>query len=207
MGVYELLAGRSALLELPAGEDIEELGPGAALRRSWQALSGELRVRAVPAGRELLKLSVHLRNRSAWAGTERPQALARAFLSAHIVARAHEAEFISLIDPPPELAPAAASCHSDGLWPVLVGEPGRRDTLLGAPIILGDHPSVAPESPGDLFDGGEIDALLIHSLQGLTEAEREEIRATDPRVRELLDRSLGLPAERMRSLYGAVRSP
>ncbi|HWC25576.1 MAG TPA: hypothetical protein VG474_03235, partial [Solirubrobacteraceae bacterium] len=67
------------------------------------------------------------------------------------------------------------------------------------------HPSVAPESPGDLFDGGEIDALLIHSIRALTDAEREEMRATDPRVREILDRSMGLAPEQMLDLYGAVR--
>jgi hydrogenase maturation protease len=77
--------------------------------------------------------------------------------------------------------------------------------MLGSPIILSDHPRVAPESPGDLFDGGEIDALLIHSIRALTEAEREEMSATDERARTILDRSLALSPEQMLRLYGAVR--
>jgi hydrogenase maturation protease len=205
LGVDELIEGCTAPFELPAGSEVAEVGPEAALRRSWQALSGELSIRAVIAGPGVLKLAVSVRNDSPWTGTERGEALARAFLSAHLVAHVHDGGFVSLTDPPETRRSEVAGCRSDGLWPVLVGAPGQRDTLLAAPMILGDYPSVAPESPGDLFDGGEIDSLLIHSLQALTDAERDEIRATDPRVRELLDRSLGLPPERMLSLYGAVR--
>ena len=32
--------------------------------------------------------------------------------------------------------------------------------ILASPIILYDHPTVAPESPGDLFDALEIDEIL-----------------------------------------------
>ncbi|HWF51352.1 MAG TPA: hypothetical protein VG294_12005 [Solirubrobacteraceae bacterium] len=134
-------------------------------------------------------------------------ALRRTFLSTHFVARDRGAQFISQTDPPPSLTVAAAACRNDGVWPVLVGGPGSRETLLGSPIILGDYPSVAPESPGDLFDGGEIDALLIHSIRGLTNADQEEMRATDPRAREILERSLALEPEQMLRLYGAVREP
>ena len=44
---------------------------------------------------------------------------------------------------------------------------GRRAgdaTLLSSPIILEDYPRIAPESPGDLFDGGEIDQLLVLNI-------------------------------------------
>ncbi len=47
--------------------------------------------------------------------------------------------------------------------------------------------------------------MLIHSLRSLSDAKQEEIRASDPRTRELLDRSLGLEPEKMLTLYGAVR--
>ena len=65
---------------------------------------------------------------------------------------------------------------------MLVGEPGERDTLLSSPIILEDHPRIAPESPGDLFDGGEIDQLLVLNILGLTDEEKAEMRASDPRA-------------------------
>lgn len=203
----EMRAGRTVPVRVPAGDDVEELGDGAALLRSWEPLEGALEVAAVPLRDGLLRLSARFVNRSPWPGLERPAALRRSFLSAHLVARARDAAFVSQTDPPEDLGAAARACRNDGVWPVLVGADGRRDMLLGAPIILSDYPSVAPESPGDLFDGGEIDALLIHSIRALTDAEREEMRATDPRVREILDRSLALTPEQMSKLYGAVREP
>ena len=109
---------------------------------------------------------------------------------------------MSLTDPPERLRDAAASCRNEGLWPVLVGEPGERGTVLASPIILEDHPRIAPESPGDLFDGGEIDQLLILNILQLTDEEKAEARATDPRVREILDRSEALSPQELMRLHG-----
>ena len=62
--------------------------------------------------------------------------------------------------------------------------------MLGAAIVLPDHPQIAPESRGDLFDGTEIEeALLLHVL-ALSDGEREEIAEQDPAVREMLERAL-----------------
>ena len=36
--------------------------------------------------------------------------------------------------------------------------------MLAAPIILEDYPRVAPESPGDMFDGGEIDHIELFDV-------------------------------------------
>ncbi len=94
-----------------------------------------------------------------------------------------------------------------GTWPVLVGEEGERHTLLSSPIVLPDYPQVAPESPGDLFDGGEIDELLILNVLALSDAEREEVRASDARARELLDRCEALAPEQLLRLHGTFRDP
>ena len=48
--------------------------------------------------------------------------------------------------------------------------------MLSAPIILYDYPQIAPESPGDLFDGPEIDEILALRILTLTDAEKEEVR-------------------------------
>ncbi|HZU39475.1 MAG TPA: hypothetical protein VE992_00405 [Solirubrobacteraceae bacterium] len=205
LGVEELCAGRRMAIEVPEGRAVEAVARDVELVRSWHALEGELELSATALGADLLRVRAHLRNVSGWAGHERSEALARAFLSAHFIARARGGAFVSATDPPAPLAAAAGACHNAGVWPVLVGDPGGRELVLGSPIILSDHPSVAPESPGDLFDGGEIDALLIHSIRALTDAEREEIRATDPRAREILERSLAVSPEQMLALYGAVR--
>ena len=72
--------------------------------------------------------------------------------------------FVSLTDPPPGLRAEAEACVNAGVWPVLVGEAGDRSTMLSSPIILPDHPQIAPESPGDLFDAGEIDQMLVLNI-------------------------------------------
>jgi hypothetical protein len=84
----------------------------------------------------------------------------------------------------------------------LVGEPGARDTVLSSPIILEDHPRIAPESPGDLFDGGEIDGLLALNILALTDEDKAEMRATDPRAREILERTEALTQDQLLRLSG-----
>jgi hypothetical protein len=112
---------------------------------------------------------------------------------------------VSATDPPARLAEAAGACRHEGLWPVLVGAPGSTDTMLAAPIILEDHPRIAPESPGDLFDGGEIDQMLTLNILSLTDEERAEMRDSDPRAREILDRTEALTEEEIMRLNGAIR--
>ena len=87
-----------------------------------------------------------------------------------------DGEFVSLLEPPPEFQEAAAACSNVGTWPVLAGEPGQRDTVLSSPIILYDYPQIAPESPGDLFDGTEIDEILSLRILTLTDEEKSAMR-------------------------------
>jgi hypothetical protein len=74
--------------------------------------------------------------------------------------------------------------------------------MLCSPIILEDHPQIAPESPGDLYDGGEIDGLLTLSIMSLTDEEKAEIRAGDPRGRAILERTESLTREQLMRLHG-----
>ena len=127
------------------------------------------------------------------------------FAGTHAILRTPVGGFVSLTDPPDRLRDAAAACANEGLWPVLVGEPGSRDTLLASPIILEDHPRIAPESPGDLFDGGEIDGLLTLNILSLTDEEKAEMRDSDPRTREILERTENLSQEELMRLHGAIR--
>lgn len=78
--------------------------------------------------------------------------------------------------------------------------------MLSSPIILPDHPQVAPESPGDLHDAAEIDEILTLRTMLLTDEEKREARATDLRAAEILDRVETMPPEVFRRLHGAVRS-
>ena len=60
---------------------------------------------------------------------------------------------------------------------------------------------------GNLFDGAEIDQLLRLSILALTDEEKAEMRATDPRAREILERTEALTPEELMRLHGTVRDP
>ena len=44
--------------------------------------------------------------------------------------------------------------------------------MLGAAIMLPDHPELAPESLGNLFDNTEIEEALLLHVHALSEDER-----------------------------------
>ena len=126
--------------------------------------------------------------------------------AAHVVLSVREGSFVSAIDPPAELAQLVAGCVQEGLFPVLVGPKGSTDTMLAAPIILYDHPEVAPESTGDLFDATEIEEILSLRIHTLTDREKQEIRTRgDLRTRRLLERVEALDPETYARLHGAFR--
>jgi hypothetical protein len=200
-------APSSTPIAVDAGRKTQELAGGAgALVRTWQGLEGEVRVGAerVDAG-DVWRVSVHIKNTTPFAGGSREEALAQTFCSTHTLLHAGRAEFVSLADPPQHLKAAAAACQNAGTWPVLVGDPGRRTTVLSSPIILEDYPRVAPESPGDLFDGGEIDQLLVLNILALTDEEKAEMAASDPRAREILERTEALTPDQHMALHGTIR--
>ena len=78
--------------------------------------------------------------------------------------------------------------------------------MLSSPIILYDYPQIAPESPGDLFDGTEIDEILSLRILTMTEEEKSEMRRTDLRAREILERTEGLRPEHFMRLHGVLRA-
>jgi hypothetical protein len=193
-------------IAIAAGSECEDLGQGS-LVRTWEELEGVIEVKAAAAAAGVRRVTATVRNLTPFpADGARGDALRRTFCSTHTLLRAEAgAEFISLTDPPPELAGAAAACSNLGTWPVLVGEPGTRETMLSSPIILEDYPRVAPESPGDMFDGGEIDQLLILNILALTDEEKAQMAATDARARAILERVQALTPDQLMALHGAIR--
>jgi hydrogenase maturation protease len=77
--------------------------------------------------------------------------------------------------------------------------------MLSSPIILYDYPEVAAESPGELFDGTEIDEILTLRIMTMTDAEKYEMRHSDERARRILERTESLPQEHLAQLHGALR--
>jgi hypothetical protein len=157
----------------------------------------------------LLRLRIRVEN--AGAGTDpkapRSEALRSSLVATHVVLVAPPSgRFLSLLDPPEWAAEAARACRNVHTFPVLAGERDGDDVVLSAPIILDDHPRIAPESPGDLHDAGEIDEILTLRTLTLTDDEKREARATDARAAAIVDRVDDLPPEIMERLHGAVRS-
>ena len=212
----ELLAAEQTIeFDVPGDEWTEPIhdASGAAQGR---IISRQQPVRAALSARAerldgpygLIKLYVTTTNHTAgWTAADAPRELAllQALISAHLLIGVAGGVFLSLLDPPEWARAAAADCHNEHTWPVLAGAPGERDVLLSAPIILYDHPAIAPESPGHLFDSTEIDELLTLRTLTLTEEERRAARATDPRAAELLERVTDMPPELLERLHGTIR--
>ena len=204
LALGRLGTSQQAPVAIPQGREQEDVS-GGALVRSWHGLEGEVEIAARALGPDLHRLSVEISNTTPFPEGDREAALERTFCSTHTILRADGAQFVSLTDPPSQLRAEAEACSNEGTWPVLVGEPGSRHTLLSSPIILEDHPRIAPESPGDLFDGGEIDGLLTLNILSLTDEEKAEMRDSDPRTREILERTENLSQEELMRLHGAIR--
>ena len=181
-----------------------------ALLRTALALQGELTIAAEPVGGELFRLTTRIENTTTCDPCEiadRNRAQRRAFASTHTILAVQRGHWISSMDPPADLQKAAASCDNQGTWPVLVGEAGSTDTLLSSPIILYDYPQIAPESPGDFFDGTEIDEMLTLRILTMTDEEKREMAATEPRARALLERTEAMTPMEIGRLHGALRNP
>lgn len=176
--------------------------------RTRETVQGSVEASARNLGDGVFELTVRVSNRTALEIPDLPareEALLKCLLSAHTILIAIGGEFISLLDPPLQFQKAASECKNVGTWPVLAGEAGAKDAILSSPIILYDYPQIAPESAGNLFDGTEIDEILALRILTLTDDEKREIRQSDERTREVLDRTEKMPVEQWQKLHGAIR--
>jgi hypothetical protein len=168
-------------------------------------VEGNIEIAALSLGTGVFRIGVIVRNATSLAESGRDEALLRSLASAHAVLGITGGGFVSMTDPPDTLREAVDACNNVGVWPVLAGEAGARDVMLGSPIILGDYPQVAPESAGDLFDATEIDEILTLRVLTLSDEEKAEIRSSDDRGRRLLERAEALSFEQLMQLHGVVR--
>jgi hypothetical protein len=129
------------------------------------------------------------------AGLDRSEALKRSLLSTHVVGRVRGGRFVSPLE--------AQGCENVNTWPVLAT--AEDDAVLGAAIMLPDHPQIAPESTGSLFDSTEIEeALLLHVL-ALSDEERAAAAEQDPAVRQMLERAAKTTPQELMDLHGRVQ--
>src|SRR5207248_4483771 len=130
---------------------------------------------------------------------------AHSLVAVHSLLAVDDAELISVLDPPDHAVDAVKGCVSEGTFPVLVGDIETPDVVLSSPIILYDHPVIAPESRGDLFDATEIDEILALRVLTLTDDEKDEARATDARAAAIVDRAAEFSPDVCASRHGARR--
>ena len=180
---------------------------GATFERRQEAVVGTVEISAAEVRESTFKIVLRVENNPLFDSfsDDRDAALMASLVSTHAVLGVKAGEFISLLEPPEGLQEVVATCQNAGWWPVLVGDVGERGTMLVSPIILYDYPQIAPESAGDLFDGTEIDEILSLRILTLTDEEKREIRHSDERARQILDRTESMPAEQFMKLHGAVR--
>ncbi|MDQ6838409.1 MAG: hypothetical protein M3137_08800 [Actinomycetota bacterium] len=194
------------------------------VRRSAEAVSGSVVIDAQwvdctgprPGGApdRALRVSVRVSNVTPWppdggeGGEGRESVMRYSLVAAHTVLAVDDGIFISSLDPPDEHRNAVADCTNEGTFPVLVGGASNSQAeklVLASPIILYDHPAIAPESEGDLCDATEIDEILALRVLTLTDQEKAEARATDPRSAAIVDRCDSMTPDAWSLLHGTFR--
>jgi hypothetical protein len=207
--------GSRLSFEFPAAENLEPIKDlhgsiRGVIRRRRERLAGEVLLETEEIRQGIFKITVDIVNQTPGSSSDigNPEAvLLRTFTSTHTILHSEHGEFVSLMDPPDSLRELAVACKNQGTWPVLIGneKAADRTALLSSPIILYDYPKIAPESPGELFDGTEIDEILTLRVMTMTDAEKEEMRRSDPRARRILERTEAMPEEQLLKMHGVVR--
>jgi hypothetical protein len=157
-------------------------------------LSVWTRLEATPLDGDRRLVSYRVENRTmAEAGLDRASAIERSLISTHPVLRITGGRFLSQLEAP---------CDSVNTWPVLASP--TDDVMLGTAIVLPDHPQIAPESRGNLFDNTEIEEALVLHVQVLSDDERAQIAEQDPAVREMIERASAVTPEQLKRLHGRM---
>jgi hypothetical protein len=210
LDVRDLGTPTTFALTVPGGREIETLDDitgsavGRLVRRRAE-LTADFTVAATEVD-GLLRVSMTMSNTAA-PRSDKAGAIATSFIGAHLLVEVQGGEFISTANAPDRALTAAAECRHQRWWPVLGGPPDQSRILLVSPIIVEDHAELAPESAGALFDSTEIDEILTLRVMTMTDAEKAEARATDPRAAEIIDRCDAMTAEQLQDLHGALRNP
>ncbi|MDT5161249.1 MAG: hypothetical protein QOC90_1559 [Mycobacterium sp.] len=195
---------RTVEVAVAAGTDKEDVD-GGRLIRTRAAISAELTIK-VEHDDDLNRVSVAVRNTGA-AAADKDTAIATSLIGTHVIAEVVGGEFVSLLEPPDTAAGPVSRLVQHRCFPVLAGRPGERDLMLISPIILYDHPEIAEQSEGALYDSTEIDEILTLRVMTMTDEEKAQARATDPRAAAIIDRCDSMSPEAMQQLHGVLRNP
>lgn len=169
-------------------------------------LSGRIAMRAELLGPELARLRLCVHNeteiRADPSEVTRGQALHHSLISTHPVVEVEGGRFVSPLEREGAEGEAALASQPVNTFPVLLGD--RDAAVLGAAIMLPDHPELAPESLGNLFDNTEIEEALLLHVHALSDDERQEIAGQDSTVREMIERAEATTGDDILGLHGRL---
>jgi hypothetical protein len=153
-----------------------------------------------------VRLTMTVRN-TASPANDKDEAIAVSLIGTHLLAEIAGGDFVSLLEPPASADNAVARCRHHRCFPVLAGPPGDHALTLVSPIILYDHPEIAEQSEGALYDSTEIDEILTLRIMTMTDEEKATARATDPLAAQIIDRCDSMSPEALLNLHGVLRNP
>jgi len=204
--------GVERTLELPAVRLADLLAGGGGPREfefsGAEPIAGRVRMRAEgldDPGLARLRMCVHNTTElpESAAAMDRGQALRSSLLSTHVIAEVDGGRFVSPLESEGPAGRAASACENVNTFPVLAADDDT--AILGAAIVLPDHPKMAPESLGNLFDNTEIEEALLLHVHALSDGEREEIAGQDPAVREMVERAAATTPDEIMGLHGRLQ--
>jgi hypothetical protein len=173
--------------------ELSSVAPGERRSAGFEGGRFTLRSEWLADGGLLVRACVH-NTAGVEPGLDRAAALTRSVISTHIVVELSAGRFIS---------PLEAGRASVNIWPVLAGTDDN--AVLGAAIVLPDHPQISPASHGNLFDNTEIEEALVLHVHALTDSERELAAGQDPVVGEMLERALAVTPEEIVGLHSGLQ--
>lgn len=202
----EALAGESLRFDFafPIVSGGEEAAGGEA-GGGEKVLDGRISLSARILRPGLARITIRVENLTQLDGNEaaamdRPKALQISMISSHAFARAYgRGRFVS----PLEHRRQVQACKNLNSFPVLATPDD--DAVLGAAIMLPDHPQIAPESRLNFFDNTEIEEALVIHAQVLTDEELDELEHQDTAVKEMIASARGTTADELLNLHGRMR--
>jgi hypothetical protein len=181
---------------------IDLAGPGTEAF-DFDGLTGRVSLEVEPLHTGLRRITATVENTTVVPeGLTRSESLTHSLVSTHLVASVSNGRFASPSAPSEHTATAVMTCYAVNTFPVLAADDDS--VMLGAAIILPDHPQIAPESKGSLFDSTEIEEALRLHLLALSDGERDELKEHDPALREMLEKAIATAPADLVGLHGRV---
>lgn len=131
---------------------------------------------------------------------DRGRALLYSLISVHPMLRVRGGKFVSPLE---NKDTRIAGCDNINSWPVLATD--EDDAVLGAAIMLPEHPQIAPESKVNFFDNTEIEEALVLHAQTLSDDMLAEIEQQEPAIRDMIARAREVSSEDLLKMHGRLQ--